>query len=336
VEIAIKRKRKTMCTVTTIMNLSELAKRIDAEHRECERSLKAGLEHALKAGQLLLEAKATVGHGEWLSWLEKNCHVPERLAQKYMRVARELPKLDAANTPRVADLSFRQALEELASNAKTIAKLAEHDKAEALERAEQQTMPMRRIVKGMKQEQNRAEANDCIRWPDGDLPRGTDRPITVNRVTEGSISSVSDIGHMWKIRLGLNESGRRFPDLVDAERKKPQFLARLSATEELKRRSKELKAESERLERLALEQHWQICRDIGAEIEAEHGPCFPYVNWEILEVSPEVQKTLEAAATDEERFSLLQASRHTKQSLRWITRGLNGDFRLFNYTPKRI
>lgn len=96
------------------LSLSALAEQINEENRLCEESLRAGLEHALRAGALLLEAKARCDHGTWGAWLRENCEVSERTAQAYMRVARERPALES-KTQRVADLSFRAALQELAA-----------------------------------------------------------------------------------------------------------------------------------------------------------------------------------------------------------------------------
>src|SRR6516165_7434290 len=73
--------------------LAQLAERINGEHQECERHVQAGLRHAITAGHLLIKGKGLVGHGEWLPWLESHCSLSERLAQKYMRVARELDRL---------------------------------------------------------------------------------------------------------------------------------------------------------------------------------------------------------------------------------------------------
>jgi hypothetical protein len=42
----------------------------------------------LTAGDLLLEAKAQVGHGQWLRWLRDRCGVSDRIARLYMRLAR--------------------------------------------------------------------------------------------------------------------------------------------------------------------------------------------------------------------------------------------------------
>jgi hypothetical protein len=113
--------------------LAKLAKQINEAHALCEESYRAGLQHAVRTGQLLLQAKARVGHGDWLAWLKKNCRLFDRLAQKYMRVARELPKLDAANTPRVADLSFREALNLVVKNSRTVRQIPEDKRGRVLD-----------------------------------------------------------------------------------------------------------------------------------------------------------------------------------------------------------
>src|SRR5919202_6080486 len=93
--------------------LAELAADINAAHEECAGAVRAGLAHAIRAGQLLLEAKARVGHGAWLPWVRRNCAFSERTAQAYMRVARG--QLAATDPQRVARLSFRSALASLAA-----------------------------------------------------------------------------------------------------------------------------------------------------------------------------------------------------------------------------
>jgi Protein of unknown function (DUF3102) len=65
-----------------------IADRINAAHVECEKSLRASVEHAICAGELLLEAKKTIGHGDWTAWLAENIKFSDRLAQAYMRIAR--------------------------------------------------------------------------------------------------------------------------------------------------------------------------------------------------------------------------------------------------------
>jgi hypothetical protein len=59
--------------------LGTLAERINEEHEAYETGIKtalghfeAALEHALDAGDLLLQAKAEHEHGNWVPWLEAN------------------------------------------------------------------------------------------------------------------------------------------------------------------------------------------------------------------------------------------------------------------------
>jgi Protein of unknown function (DUF3102) len=68
--------------------LSDLAARIRVEHTAIADALKNSLKHAIVAGELLIEAKAQVPHGQWLPWLKDHCCISERTAQLYMRVAK--------------------------------------------------------------------------------------------------------------------------------------------------------------------------------------------------------------------------------------------------------
>jgi hypothetical protein len=80
---------------------------MNAEHRAYESTQAAALEHAIAAGDALIEAKARLPHGEWLPWLREHAEFGERTARHYMAIAR--------NRKRVADLgSVRAAVAELA------------------------------------------------------------------------------------------------------------------------------------------------------------------------------------------------------------------------------
>jgi hypothetical protein len=68
-------------------SLSELATEINAAHAAAISAATSAVERARHAGELLLRAKATIGHGGWLEWLTTNCDVGERQARRYMRVA---------------------------------------------------------------------------------------------------------------------------------------------------------------------------------------------------------------------------------------------------------
>lgn len=87
-------------------SLDVLAVEIRNAHGLVEDSARSTVEHAIRAGELLIEAKAQVRHGEWLPYLTQT-GIPQKTANNYMRLA--------ANQPRVADLgSVREALAELA------------------------------------------------------------------------------------------------------------------------------------------------------------------------------------------------------------------------------
>jgi DUF3102 family protein len=86
--------------------MKDLAERINAEHGKAERALRSGVEHAARAGELLLKAKEKIGHGGWLGWLKDNVAFSERLAQAYMQLA----SLPVEKRNAVADLPLRKAL----------------------------------------------------------------------------------------------------------------------------------------------------------------------------------------------------------------------------------
>jgi hypothetical protein len=97
-----------MDTEITTTNLDGLAGQIKAEHEQAIGSARAALEHALRAGQLLVEARALVAHGEWLPWLSR-VDISERQAQRYMRLAANRPMLEA-NPSFETDLTITDAL----------------------------------------------------------------------------------------------------------------------------------------------------------------------------------------------------------------------------------
>jgi ParB family chromosome partitioning protein len=111
--------------VAIIPNLDELAARIVAEHDSFILSMKRGVEHAIRCGLLLIEAKSKMTHGQWLPWLKNHCpeSLPKRTASHYMRLARNAPALRAdaeAKGQRVANMGVREAMRLLAPPADTV------------------------------------------------------------------------------------------------------------------------------------------------------------------------------------------------------------------------
>jgi Protein of unknown function (DUF3102) len=66
--------------------LDELAEEIVAEHRAFVSAFRKAVEHGIRAGGLLTEAKGNYEHGKWLPWLKENFKSAARTAQAYMRL----------------------------------------------------------------------------------------------------------------------------------------------------------------------------------------------------------------------------------------------------------
>ena len=72
-------------------SLTDLAARIRIEHEATAAALQRRVMHAMAAGDLLIEAKAQLKHGQWLPWLAKHCVISERTAQLYVKLAKNVP-----------------------------------------------------------------------------------------------------------------------------------------------------------------------------------------------------------------------------------------------------
>lgn len=90
------------------VNLTEKAKKINAAVLAAEASAKSAVQHALAAGNLLIEAKKAIGHGGWQKWVVSNCDLAPRTARAYMRLAETLPKLPELERQRARQACRRQ------------------------------------------------------------------------------------------------------------------------------------------------------------------------------------------------------------------------------------
>jgi hypothetical protein len=91
-------------------SLADLAARIRAFHRATAEALRHSVENAMAAGDLLIEAKAQLKHGQWLPWLRDHCAMSERTAQLYMRCAKNRSAIEEqAKSATVADLTLNEA-----------------------------------------------------------------------------------------------------------------------------------------------------------------------------------------------------------------------------------
>jgi hypothetical protein len=93
--------------------LPVLAGEIRKAHTSAREHQRKTLEQAIRAGELLNEAKWLVGHGKWSTWLKEHCDMSDRTARLYMRFARNKHALET-EIGNVADLGIRGAIESLA------------------------------------------------------------------------------------------------------------------------------------------------------------------------------------------------------------------------------
>ena len=86
--------------------LPVLAAQIRDDLKLVRQSAFAMAERMLSIGKALIEAKASVAHGEWNAWLEDNVAMSARSARRYMQLVKAEVK-----TATVADLGLRGVLE---------------------------------------------------------------------------------------------------------------------------------------------------------------------------------------------------------------------------------
>ena len=75
--------------------LDQLAINIQKGHRRCIDGIKGLVSQAKIIGHWLEEAKKLIKHSRWTAWVDDNCHVGDRMAQKYRLVARHYDALVA-------------------------------------------------------------------------------------------------------------------------------------------------------------------------------------------------------------------------------------------------
>lgn len=77
---------------------------INREHRLACETAGTAIEHIIRCGELLIDQKAHLQHGQFQGWVEENCEFSLRQAQRYMLVVTK------KNDTRVVFNSLRQAL----------------------------------------------------------------------------------------------------------------------------------------------------------------------------------------------------------------------------------
>lgn len=65
------------------------ARDINEAHRLARTSAETAVEHAIRCGKMLCEKKASLPHGQFEEWVEKQCDFAVSTARKYMSAARQ-------------------------------------------------------------------------------------------------------------------------------------------------------------------------------------------------------------------------------------------------------
>jgi hypothetical protein len=101
----------TIAELTTTAQ-ADIAAAINEAHSLVQQ-VRGMAEHAIRCGELLIQAKRQAGHGNWLPWLSLNCpDISEDTAGRYMKLARNSSKL--ADSAHERNLSIRRALKMIA------------------------------------------------------------------------------------------------------------------------------------------------------------------------------------------------------------------------------
>jgi Protein of unknown function (DUF3102) len=318
--------------------LVDLAARIEAEHEAVRAAAETGLEHAVKAGQLLIEAKTALPHGKWLVWVKANCTVSPRSVQAYVHAANEFSKLDGPNAQRVAHLSFRDALREMSRGAGAIRQATTPDVIEAaLALAEQDKAAPGSLAIAVSRIQRQLWRQLPPQPPPP--PQSSDQAaVQVMRTPER---------RGWCLRFGPNDAGIKLPDLLREARQDDCYIKSLEEIDELKNRAGEIEKEAEDLKRrakalekksakLLSDAHLRkVAADktLAEKLENENGEIYAYVEVVAFQADEETDALLATSSDTAVIRVLTEAIGQRGGGLSEIHRGYYGDG--FGFSKRR-
>src|SRR5215468_12439551 len=73
----------------------DLIKSINDKVRSMMHSYRSSVGYAIEVGELLKEAKARAGHGNFEAWLKENCNLSFSTARRYMKLADNRAQIEA-------------------------------------------------------------------------------------------------------------------------------------------------------------------------------------------------------------------------------------------------
>jgi len=157
---------------------------------EIRKTLRNDVGNIIKRGDLLLEAKEQLEHGQWLPWLEDNFSMDERTAQRAMAVAKFAAKYDSLSDLHLTksalyDLSsgdypekvIKAVLKEAESKLVNDSRLYDIDsELNPPEPEPEEDLPETDELRRRLQEEIDAEAEAILDGPPPDLPPSTEPP----------------------------------------------------------------------------------------------------------------------------------------------------------------
>lgn len=93
---------------------------INNQHELAINAANQAVEHGKRVGELLLQVKAELPHGDFGKWLAENVTVSERQAQRYMQAVRELPAPTPAKTDMVSYLKHEKSIKKIQADLSAI------------------------------------------------------------------------------------------------------------------------------------------------------------------------------------------------------------------------
>jgi hypothetical protein len=248
------------------VTLPDLAGRIEAEHQAAIGASRTALEHAVRCGELLIQAKADVGHGGWIEWLEDNCTVRPRTAQVYMKLARELPKLPEEKAQRVAFLTVREAVHTISQSTARIAALPAPQQDQVLELADTNG---ERLVVAHHQVARSASLEATF-----SISRGL--PARFNGERRKRLLKNAETRQL-KLVIGPNTAGLHVNKLVSSLKETEEHQDQQNEIDELTRTADELERQAAEMRREAERRQKDLRAWVTAEIVEQHGPVHPFI-----------------------------------------------------------
>lgn len=77
----------------TQVSIETAGKELDRLHAEIMGNMKKTVQDAVRAGEILLQAREKIGYGGFVGWLEKSCSIPQRTAYRYMSLKEHESKI---------------------------------------------------------------------------------------------------------------------------------------------------------------------------------------------------------------------------------------------------